>query len=484
MSSKQEYRSGAETLSILQQLESKFDLFRHRFDGYSAWRLLRFKAATEIQSLPMDIKPDYVTWDWLKERLLSFIPDAIQFFFPRRSRYVFKTFSSALRESHEGRFKDIYFDDLLVRLGDGYKIETLNNSGYRARRRQALYPPAITTSFVDLLSIFLSNLGFPRKYQPVIDHIALEISGEPALRLLSAKRIGRALRRFYWSKRLYVSLLKRIQPAYVMTADQNEYAIWAAARELGVPTLEFQHGLFPRHDPDGSLPASSMDNRASMVVSDRILLYGDFWLNEWKGAKFYRDELRVVGSPVIDRYRQKRRVFRRVKDLNAPCAILLTTQALDRERLIGFMVEFLALAQNRLAYQLFVKLHPGFESDKSIYAPLALFPNVHILLGAEEPSTFELQCMADFHVSISSASHYDSLGIGVPTIILPLATSEEVMHLVKADHAKLASTPQVLLDIVANSRDSVVPLDVSSFYYASNALENIQNVIQEFAGEG
>ncbi len=477
------YRTGLETLAILERLEKKHNLFAHKFEGYSAWRLLRFKAATEIQSLPMEVKPDSLTWDWLKERILLFLPDLVKFISPRRSRYVFKTFSSALRELRNGQYVDIYFDDILQKAEEGFKIETLNSITYHHRRKQALFPVAMTTSFVDLFSMLLSYLNLPKKNDALICQIEREIGEEPALRELNGTRIGRTLRRFYWSKWLYTSLLRRIRPSFVMTADQNEYAMWAAANHLGIPTLEFQHGLFPRHDPDGALPAVGEDEREEMIVPRRILIYGDYWLNELKRSPFYTDELVVVGSPLIDTYRKKRAEFVQ-KNGNTFVTILVTTQGIDRERLIEFILKFLASAQGKLKYQLYIKLHPGFEKDKRAYEnPLKGYPNVNILLGAEDPSTYELQCMADFHVSISSASHYDALGIGVPTIILPLASCEEVLHLDDSGHAKVARTPEELLDIVLNDRGAGVPPEISAYYYAPNALENIFRVMKSFSQE-
>lgn len=480
----QTYRTGSETLAILERLEKKHNLFEHKFDGYSAWRLLRFKAATEIQNLPMNLKPDSLTWDWLKERILLFLPDLVTFISPRRSQYVFKTFSSALRELRDGCYADIYFDDILHELNEGFKIETLNSVAYHRRRRQALFPVAMTTSFVDMLSMFLSYLGIPKQYDALVHQIEHEVGEEPMLQDLNRIRIGRTLRRFYWSKRLYSSLLKRIQPLFVMTADQNEYAIWAAANHLGIPVLEFQHGLFPRYDPDGALPDVPDHQREGMIVARRILLYGEYWLNELKQGRFYRDELVVVGSPLIDTYRKKRaEVAQKNKD-RSHITILLTTQGIDRVRLIEFIARFLASAQGKLEYRLYIKLHPGFEKDKQAYENrLGGYPNVNILLGADDPSTYDLQCMTDFHISISSASHYDALGIGVPTIILPLASCEEVLHLADSGHAKVAHTPEELLNIILNDRGMNVSPEVSSYYYAPNALTNIKRVMESLNRE-
>jgi hypothetical protein len=478
-----DYRTGSEAIERLELLEKKHDLFKHTIDGYSAWKLLRFKAMIEIQNLPFDVKPDYVTWDWLKERLMQTLPDFLRFLFPRRARVVAKTSSAALREGEDGLYKDVYFDDFTEIMKDIYKIETLNSSAYRERRKYLIYPIDSTTSFIDLFSLFCASLGFPKKFEPVINQIGREIREEPLLNSLSDKRIARTLRRFYWAKRLYASLLKRIGVTYVMTANQNEYAIWAAARQVGAITLELQHGLFPRYDPD-ALTAHSIKYRESLIVPDRILLYGQYWKDELDRNQVYSGELIVVGRHQIDKYRKKRRILLQNR-IKAPlCRILLTTQGIDRKNLIEFIAGFLKIAQGKLDYQLHIKLHPGFETDKQEYVSvLGSFPAVHILLGSEDPSTLELQANADFHLSISSASHYDALGIGVPTVILPLATYEEVLHLVDAGHAKLADTPEELLNIILKDRGLQVPAHVSDYYYAPKALVNFQHLLRSITGE-
>ena len=42
-------------------------------------------------------------------------------------------------------------------------------------------------------------------------------------------------------------LLKRIRPRILFVADPGEYAIVAAAKELGVKVIELQHGINDRY---------------------------------------------------------------------------------------------------------------------------------------------------------------------------------------------------------------------------------------------
>jgi hypothetical protein len=86
---------------------------------------------------------------------------------------------------------------------------------------------------------------------------------------------------------------------------------------------------------------------------------------------------------------------------------------------------------------------------------------------------------ADFHLSIASASHYDALGLGVPTIVLALEGYETVIDLVNAGHAYLARTPGDMLAFMQNSSITSVPPEVSAYYFTPDA---VQNAIRELKG--
>jgi hypothetical protein len=70
-------------------------------------------------------------------------------------------------------------------------------------------------------------------------------------------------------------------------------------------------------------------------------------------------------------------------------------------------------------------------------------------------------------------SHYDALGLGVPTIVLQLPGYETVVDLIEAGHAYLARTPQDLLTFIAGSRNLSVPPEVSTYYFTPGAVQNM-----------
>jgi hypothetical protein len=85
----------------------------------------------------------------------------------------------------------------------------------------------------------------------------------------------------------------------------------------------------------------------------------------------------------------------------------------------------------------------------------------------------ELLAKADLHLSVSSACHFDAIGLGVPTAILALRNHETVMPLIDRGHAILAKSPKDLADIVTAVSELKVSSETSAFYFRPGALDNI-----------
>jgi hypothetical protein len=143
------------------------------------------------------------------------------------------------------------------------------------------------------------------------------------------------------------------------------------------------------------------------------------------------------------------------------------------------MNDFLNLTKNNLQYTLNIKLHPGYDSDKEKYLNSFLTcQNVNVIPSDENPNTFDLLLNADVHLSISSACHYDSLGLGIPTIILALKNYETVLDLYKNNFALLANSPNDLLFIIKTEKYKLLNRNIENFFYEPDSLKNIINLLQ------
>ena len=470
-----EYLTERDVSFSLIDIEERHRLWEYKINGYCVWQLFRFPLALAMQGLPFESNSrPFNRMQYISHLFSHAVSDFLGIAFPGKANFLVMTCSSALAEEENGKYKDIYFDDLLTNLDSCYKIETLNNRIFENRRDKALIKVNATEAIFNLLtSILYRCLKSSSEIKRIAAIFSNVISKEIHLENYSPEVTSHVISIFFWKKYLYSNFLKTLRPSCVLLIDTSRFEITAAAKEQGIKVVEFQHGIFTKYHPD-ALSISAEPFKQNLIIKNKYFLYGDYWKQQLEENGFYDKELCVVGNIRLDNYRAKRSKY--LKNRNDElCKIVLTTQGLDNQRLSNFMSEFVKLADKKISYTLYIKLHPiQVKSRAQFEESFKLNKNVVVLLGNEEPNTFELLANADYHISIASACHYDAIGMGVPTIILPLAGHEVVLNLFKAGHAALVNSPEELLNFILNNRNYHMPSEVSAWYFKPNAIQNIK----------
>ena len=388
----------------------------------------------------------------------------------KKTDYVVKTDTSARAEIRSGLYEDIHYDGLLLALGHCYKIEGINNPDLFARGKKALIKTNITTTTPDILARWLARLDPRAEISPLARDLSRHIRDNLHLDKYTPEFVTEILQKFYYLKKIYFSMFKLIRPAFLFINSPGDYHMVAAAKELGLKVVEFQHGFLSRNYPGHSWSTYALPYKSRMPLADRIFLYGDYWLGEMAANGFYREELRSVGSLRVDHYLKQEQLSE--DDI---CTLLLTTQGTDTDRLIAWVSEFLDAIQGNLPYRLYIKMHPNYDTSLDKYeTAFGANKNVVIVPPVSSLSTFELLKRSHFHLSMYSTCHYEALGLGVPTIVLPLAGHETVKYLYQNGHAFLPKSPQDLAEYVGEWKSRSVSQEVREHYFRTNAVENMK----------
>jgi hypothetical protein len=459
----------SEAESALRQFEATHDILRHQIEGWCVWPLLRLFTGYLLQGVYSPVGAP------MRRRQIigSLVHDFRRLHRLRRSRYLVKSYVSGLSDQEGGRYKDIWFGDLVASLPGVLQIDGINNPAFLPRRAQARRPGDFTSAIFGAAAAVTSRLGRPvevtRAARELTDLLQTSFGADRfPLRVVESSLHG-----FHAQLRIYRWVLGRVRPSHVLVADFGEYALVAAAKERGIPVLELQHGVVYGDHHGYGWSTYALPYRDRMPIPDRFLLYGEHWRGELARNGFWDASLEVVGSLRMDDYRARRAGQRR----DAGKRLLVTTQGIETERVMRFLAEFLALEGAR-DLELIVKLHPAYEPNKETYAAiLDGDERATVLLGTEGDSTFDLLCRADLHLSISSTCHYEALGLGVPTAVLPFASHEIMRHLWEDGHATILSTPSDLQALL--HREATLQLDdaVSAHYFLPGALERLQSLL-------
>ena len=459
-----------EAETAIREFEVAHDILQYEVDGWCVWPLFRLSAGYTLQGVNATAGRSM----GLSQRLSVVAQDCLRLYRLRSSSYLIKSFVSGLADEAHGQYRDVWFGDLPMMLPGVLQIDGINNLGFLPRRKQALRPGDFTSAIFDTSAAVLSRIRTPPEVVQVAGTLAALLQTSFGKEKFSRERVEASISRFRALKRIYRVVLARVRPQFVMVADPGEFALAAAAKEQGIPVLELQHGVVYRDHHAYGWTSYALPYRSRMPVADCLLLYGEHWRQELAQNGFWGERLEVAGSLRMDAYRLRRRSHRQHRSGKQ---VLVTTQGIETERVMHFLAEFLA-TEEALDVQIIVKLHPAYEPcKKKFVAILSGDPRATVLLGSEGSSTFDLLTRADLHLSISSTCHYEALGLGVSTAILPFTSYEIMRPLYESGHAEILSTPTDIRVLLQRNESVYFDDAVGNYYFEPGALENICSVL-------
>ncbi len=321
----------------------------------------------------------------------------------------------------EGRYVDVFLDSLLnsgaLRLPP-FVVEEATGWGHPSPPAgpRHLFHEFLATStsvFAKLESIHRAALA------PAADlaRIAVE-SGIPVPEARLRERLARGLVAFEARRRSSLRFLSRSRARGVMLVMAPLASI-AAARELGLPVFEFQHGSMGTEHPSYQWSGALASVRDRMPVPTHLLTFGELWRNLLLQRGFWRaDEVFAVGGARMERHLEAAK--RRTRP-DRPFSVLYLSQWPCRSAAAAFWDDALRVSAARgIAFDLAIKLHPSERRQGAEYrAVAARHPTRCRVLDAEE-NAYELILGSDMVVSHSSTGLIESAALGVPTVSLCL----------------------------------------------------------------
>jgi hypothetical protein len=278
--------------------------------------------------------------------------------------------------------------------------------------------------------------------------------------IINSKLMNRLLYSFSIEKRKFARLLGRINPFCVMiTAPHGHLAVIAASKELGIPVIEFQHGVIDKYEPLYNWSSAILQKKDKLLIPDKVFLWGQYWVDQLKEIQ-YGDEnnLFPFGHTRIYKYKQNYKGVKRGEVLsNEKIIIVFTTQRNTYQDTIAFFEETFRLAEKEnLPLLVKIKLHPHDDNEYKYYKTIQnRYPQFCNVYYHKDVDLYTLFISSHVHISIFSASILESFELGTPTAILKLPGYEHFIHLVEKNIIKCIDSPAGLIlltkEIINNS---------------------------------
>ena len=442
---------------LIEKIEKKYPVDSIRLsDGTRIWNLLRVFIYANLSKLTEQNKKKTLNKNSLKS-LFFILKESITPLNLRHKKIDICGFSNTEgRKYREGKFYDIYMDPLYDIIGDDFTVfEWPEITGYRRKYDGKIYSknyvpmhiPLFTKTFWDILfyKLFNQRKFFIDSEQSLIEIIEFISKTSSVDKDRIQKDMYDFITIFFHIKSFLYTLLKEISPKAVLIRcgyGRFPMALSQACRELGIPSIELQHGLITSYLP-AYIKTVKSENRD--CVPEYLLTHGDIFKNiVQEGNLFGKNKVVAVGFPYLEKKRDQ--IKRNDTLLKTSLSsfhhnILFTSQWILADEIQKYVITVAKqLKKSSLNIGIIFKPHPFDNTD---YSQLAKYDN--IILANKYEDTFNLLTSVDMHSTIYSTSGLEAMAFGKPNIFVDICNLMNIK-----DVPFIVVSPTQFVDAVQN----------------------------------
>ncbi|MEO8636811.1 MAG: hypothetical protein ABI587_16165 [Gemmatimonadales bacterium] len=444
------------------QLEREHGLLEQPVGGVRVWQLLRMVIYYRLARATGVFAEPHVE----KEGLLDAVKAAGALMTavtrnPLTGDYQRDTlvFDHARKPLVDGRHVDIYTKSLIEQLPPG-SFDVLE-SLYLGRH---LAPPEPYRRYLDAVTIgtFLYHhthrVRFTDAERRWIRDVEAGILHLFDVSLALQPLFRREINHYRYCSNYYRRLLLKRRPRRIYLVVSYAFykrPLIAVARELGIETIELQHGTMSPYHLGYSFPdsAAGLEHFPSTFHA-----FGEYWHTAAR-LPLPAEQIHTSGFP---HFTQQRQQFKSVpRQMNQ---VLIISQGVIGARLAEFA---LALAQAQPDRRVVYKLHPGeVDGWRTRYPSLlaaAALPNVQVVESGAKPLYAWFAESGDL-VGVFSTAIYEGLACGCRTFIVDLPGREYMQDLIDRRYVHLVGSVEEYVRL----RDGApLPMIDSEYFFAT-----------------
>ena len=418
-----------EICEVFFNLEEKFNLNYQLIHGCYAWQLIRIYLYYDITRKTKTFGAPQQKTLSLFDKIKSFTPFLKNSILsnPLRGKYTkdILIFDHPRKVLFKGEYRDIYSYFLVDLLKDDYSFEVLEapylNNHFSEKKSYITY-----TDRIQLGSYIFkkrNKIEFTPDELELISNVQKELKESFNVDINLEWILKIHILNFRYDYLKYTELFKKRKPEkiFVVVAYENQ-AVVAAAKDLGIEVFELQHGTITDYHLGYSYPLKSRLNGEIAYFPDKILTFGDYWINN-ETSPISDDNIIPVGFSYFEV------VSKDYLNLSAnPNQVLFISQGVIGKYLSKFAYEF---ALKRPDLKIIYKLHPGeYETWKENYPELVNDLDNFTVIDNSKTPLYELFARSAYQVGAFSTAIYEGLMFNCKTFILDVPGVEYLSDLI------------------------------------------------------
>ena len=415
---------------LIETIEQKFQTDAIKLsDGTRLWNLLRIFLYSNFQRFGEEASKKKQGKKNIKSILSLFKESFIPLTLPQNIS-VCGFSSSESRKLYHNTYYDIYLDPLYDILGDMLAVfEWPETTGYRRKYDHPLYSrhhvpmhiPLWSKTYWDLLlNKITGRKNYTLESEEILNEITQYISDTVSIdKARLTREIADFITVFVAIKHYLYDILSKIKPKVVLIRcgyGRFPMALSQACRELGIPSIELQHGLITAFHPAyrRATPTTNRD-----CIPEYLLAQGEIYAELVRnGHLFDKKKVISVGHPYLRKILNERKRKPVTKQSLSPFHhnILFTSQWIMATEIKDFVTKVATqLEQEDMDVGILFKPHPY---DKNDYSELKKYK--HVILIDRYEDIFTLFSAVDIHATVYSTSGLEAIAFGIPNIFIDI----------------------------------------------------------------
>ena len=199
---------------------------------------------------------------------------------------------------------------------------------------------------------------------------------------------------------------------------------------------------------------SAKELKRKIPVPDKIFTFGEYWTEQLTHSRFWKEEdVLSIGNFHFEKHITTTSRKRNDTQKNGSYDILFTTQRTTRNESILFLKDVLKIAAEKsIPLMIKIKIHPVELSFVYSYRELEeKYPHHCEVILPNQNNLYQLLSEVQFHFSVYSTTHFESVHLGTPTLVLALKGHEYVNDLIRRNYARLCKTPNDFISLFCSS---------------------------------
>lgn len=421
--------SVSDICEVFFNLEEKYNLNYQQIQGCYAWQLIRMY-------LYYDITRRTDTFGAPQQKSLSIL-DKIKSFAPFVKNSLLSNpfsgkytrdiliFDHPRKVIFEGEFRDIYSYFLVDLIRDNYSFDVMEspylNKHFTKKTDYIKY-----TDRIELGSYIYkkrNKLEFTASEKDLIADVKSELETIFNLDINLEWILTIHILNFQYDYKKYIELFKKRNPEmiFVVVAYENQ-AIVSAAKDLGIEVIELQHGTITDYHLGYSYPFKSRKNGEIAYFPDKILTFGDYWMND-RTSPISQKNIVPIGFPYFE---AQSKDFMNIDSKSNQ--VLFISQGVIGKYLSKIAYDFACKMKD---FHIIYKLHPGeYETWMENYPELVNdLDNFEVIDNSETP-LYQLFAQSSYQVGAFSTAVYEGLMFNCKTFIIDVPGVEYLSDLI------------------------------------------------------